>query len=71
MVTHVYSRIFDSGRKHPARKVNDEFFSAEKQKAAEPISAVDKSTQKLIQLLQASPELAGTLLQLSQMLKSN
>lgn len=71
MVTDIYSHIFDADRKHLARKVNEQFFCPKTKKAAELESDVDESTQKLIQLLQTSPELAGTLLQLSQMLKSN
>ncbi len=71
MVTDVYSHIFDSDRKHLARKVNDEFFSAEKPKAAEPIPAVDESTQKLIQLLQSSPEQATKLLRIYEVLGGN
>lgn len=63
--------IFDADRKHLARKVNEQFFCPEMKKAVEPESDMDESTQKLIQLLQTSPELAGTLLQLSQMLKGN
>ena len=71
MVTDIYSHIFDADRKHLARKVNEQFFCPETKKAAEPEPDMDESTQKLIQLLQTSPELAGTLLQLSQMLKDN
>ena len=71
MVTDIYSHIFDADRKHLARKVNEQFFCPETKKAAELKPDMDESTQKLIQLLQTSPELAGTLLQLSQMLKGN
>lgn len=68
MVTDIYSHIIDSDRKHLARKVNEQFFSLEMQKAAVSEPVMDESTQKLIQLLQSSPEQASKLLQVYQLM---
>ena len=53
------------------RKIVDSTFALKRKKAAEPEPDMDESTQRLIQLLQTSPELAGTLLQFSSMLQDN
>lgn len=71
MVTDIYSHIIDSDRKHLARKVNEQFFSLETGKAAAPESVIDESTQKLMQLLQSSPEQANKLLQVYQLISGN
>lgn len=71
MVTDIYSHIFDADRKHLARKVNEQFFCPETKKAAEPEPDVDGSTQKLIQLLQTSPEQAKKLLQVYELISGN
>ncbi|MDO4175123.1 MAG: site-specific integrase [Eubacteriales bacterium] len=71
MVTDIYSHIFDADRKHLARKVNEQFFCPEPKKAAEPKPDVDESTQKLIQLLQTSPEQAKKLLQVYELISGN
>lgn len=71
MVTDVYSHVVDSDRKHLARKFNDHFFSEEMKKAATPEPVMDESTQKLIQLLQSSPEQATKLLQIYKLLGGN
>lgn len=68
MVTDIYSHIIDSDRKHLARKVNEQFFSLEMQKAAVSEPVMDESTQKLIELLQSSPEQASKLLQVYQLM---
>ena len=72
MVTDIYSNIFAADRKHLAQQVNEQFFCLEaNKKAAEPESDVDKSTQKLIQLLQIAPEQAKKLLQVYELISGN
>ena len=69
MVTDVYSHIVDADRRHLARKMNEEFFKPpqEKREAADQ-PPMDESMKKLMELLQNSPDIAGPLLQMSQIL---
>ena len=67
MVTDVYSHIMNYDRKRLARKVNDEFFLSKKETAPEQQSANEGMTQ-LIQMLNASPDLVGPLLQMTQIM---
>ena len=70
MVTDVYSHIMNDDRRRLARKMDDQIFatdfSEEKKKAAQP--PMDESMEKLMQLLQSSPDIAGPLLQMLQIL---
>ena len=69
MVTDVYSHIVDADRRHLARKVNEQFFTppqAKKEAADQP--PMDESMKKLMDLLKNSPNIAGPLLQMSQIL---
>ena len=69
MVTDVYSHIMTDDRKSLAKKVNEQFLQPErKEKAAVQIAPALTQVQ-LIQLLQSSPELAGPLLQMYQILE--
>ena len=67
MVTDVYSHIMNDDRKRLARKVNDEFFLSKKETAPEQQSANEGMAQ-LIQMLNASPDLVGPLLQMTQIM---
>lgn len=71
MVTDVYSHIMNDDRKRLARNMEQQFFSPsvspENEKAAAHLP-VNESTEKLMQLLNHSPELADHLLQMSQLL---
>ena len=69
MVTDIYSHSFDDDRKHLARKMDERFFSqgkAQEKAAAQP--PMNESMAQLMQLLQSSPDIAGPLLQMSQIL---
>ena len=67
MVTDVYSHIFDANRRHLAKQVDEQFFAAaENKKAAAPPAPTDTQAQ-VMQLLDQSPELAGTILQMAQL----
>ena len=69
MVTDVYSHIVDADRRHLARKMDEQFFKqpkAKKEAADQP--PMDESMKKLMELLQNSPNIAGPLLQMSQIL---
>lgn len=67
MVTDVYSHIMNEDRKRLARKMEHAFFQGERKKAA-PTAPADSAAEKLIELLEAAPELAQPLLKLSQVL---
>ena len=69
MVTDVYSHIVDADRRHLARKMDEQFFKhpgVKKEAADQP--PMDESMKKLMELLQNSPNIAGPLLQMSQIL---
>ena len=69
MVTDVYSHIVDADRRHLARKMNEEFFKPPQTKReASDQPPMDESMKKLMELLQNSPDIAGPLLQMSQIL---
>ena len=67
MVTDVYSHIMNDDRKRLARKVNDEFLLPQKEKAPDQPVPNEGMTQ-LIQMLNASPDLVGPLLQMTQIM---
>ena len=67
MVTDVYSHIMNDDRKRLARKVNDEFLLPQKEKAPDQPVPNERMTQ-LIQMLNASPDLVGPLLQMTQIM---
>lgn len=67
MVTDVYSHIMNDDRKRLAQKVNDEFFLPKIEKASGQ-AATNEGMTKLIQMLNASPDLVGPLLQMSQII---
>lgn len=74
MVTDVYSHIFDADRKHLAKQVNEQFFSPMKpegQEKAAASPAEDDATAKAIRLLQSSPNIASTFLQMAQLFNNN
>ena len=54
-------------RKRLARKVNDEFLLPQKEKASDQAAPTEGMTQ-LIQMLNASPDLVGPLLQMTQIM---
>ena len=67
MVTDVYSHIMNDDRKRLARKVNDEFLLPQKEKAPDqPVP--NEGMAQLIQMLNASPDLVGPLLQMTQIM---
>ena len=67
MVTNVYSHIMNADRRNLAQKMETEFFGVKDRIPAE--APVDDSAKKLMQILQSSPELADSLLQMTQILK--
>lgn len=66
MVTDVYSHIMTDDRKNLAKKVNDQFLNKKNVPSAPP--ALGLSQVQIIQLLQASPELAEPLLKMYKIL---
>jgi site-specific recombinase XerC len=69
MVTDVYSHIVDADRRHLARKMDEHFFRPpQKAKEAADQPPMDESMKKLMDLLKNSPNIAGPLLQMSQIL---
>jgi integrase len=69
MVTDVYSHIVDADRRHLARKMDEHFFRPpQKAKEAADQPPMDESMKKLMDLLKSPPNIAGPLLQMSQIL---
>lgn len=66
MVTNVYSHIMNEDRRNLAQKMETDFFGVKE--PSTPQAPMDNSTKKLMQLLQASPDLADTLLQMTKIL---
>lgn len=66
MVTDVYSHIMDDDRRRLAQQVDSDFFSPVEKEIVQP--PMDDSVAQLMQLVQASPGIAGLLLQMSQIL---
>lgn len=67
MVTDVYSHIMNDDRKRLARKMDDQFFTADAgQKKVQPPKSPEVA--QLLELIQVSPDIAGPLLQMSQIL---
>lgn len=66
MVTDVYSHIMDEDRRKLAQQVDSDFFSSAQKPDVSP--PTDDSVGQLMQLIQSSPDIAGLLLQMSQIL---
>ena len=66
MVSDVYSHILDEDRRHNAEKMERDFYKkAEKQSLVAPeAKPSNAATEQLVNLLNASPELAAQLLQM-------
>lgn len=66
MVSDVYSHILDEDRRHNAEKMERDFYKkAENQSLAAPeAKPSNAATEQLVNLLNASPELAAQLLQM-------
>lgn len=66
MVSDVYSHILDEDRRHNAEKMERDFYKkAEDKPATEPkAKPTNAATEQLVNLLNASPELAAQLLQM-------
>lgn len=70
MVTDVYSHIMNDDRVKLAQDVDSQFF-VQPAPSVEPPPAADESVEKLTKLIQASPDMAKVLLQMSQILGAN
>ena len=71
MVTDVYSHIIDDDRKQLAQRLDEQFFTVQTTQTKTAASPSDNtSAEQLMQLLKDKPELADTLLKLSQTLSS-
>jgi hypothetical protein len=68
MVTNVYSHVMNEDRRNLAQKMESEFFGISDPPVETP---QDDAAQKLLRLLQNSPELASTLLQMTQILSGD
>lgn len=77
MVTDVYGHIMNDDRRRLAQAVDRQFFAqapiieAPKKEETTAQSPIDESTKEAMQLLQNSPEMAKTLLQMAKLFGDN